>query len=309
MKRILVGTVIILNLVACASGPHKDELQIKPSYSERVRGEGVSTYNAKASCPKNLDWMKERDWHLLIPLANACVQSQEWAVLEKIGNHLATQAHLTPWGAYYMGLVAMEQGNYPRAQWMLELALKKAPKEGILHYQLGRLQWANGDEAQAVTSFKQASDLNESLIEAHSICGQIALERGELSDARRYINKALAQKSNHVESMQTLVALEVKAGDFAKAEDLMVKVVSAQPRNMQARLALAQIQEQHLRKLPEALSTYREIKELSLEQKLDASVPFNLEDKIKNLEKSLSQVQKGRKVMSREPSTQKQVRK
>lgn len=310
MKKISIAA-LSLCLAACASAPQKktDGLVIKPSYTEKV---GAIPLEAQKSqtCPSDSAYQKE-DWRKVVLLANACVKAKDWNNLEKVGSHLAKTAPLTPWGPYYMSLVATIRRDYPRAQWMLELALKKAPNEGLFHYELGRLYWEQKDEAGAIKEMKLASDLNPALTDAHYIVGQLALRADDLGQARKMFAKALANNSKHSPSLMGLAQAEIKAKDYAKAEEMLGRAIDANPRSSKARLALAQVQELHLKKVQDALASYRELKQLGAERKLDESVQsMGLEEKIQNLEKTLSQVNRGSQVKTvRKPTAEQQVAK
>lgn len=310
MKKLSVVAALSLWLTACASGPQQkktDEVVIKPSYSEKV---GALTLDAQKSqsCPSDSSYQKE-DWRKVVLMANACVKAKDWNNLEKLGSHLGKNAPLTPWGPYYMSLVATIRKDYPRAQWMLELALKKAPNEGLFHYELGRLYWEQKDEAAAIKEMKLASDLNPALTDAHYIVGQMALRADDLSTARKMFAKALSNDSKHANALLASAQVEIKAKDYEKAEEMLGRAISANPRSLKARFAMAQVQELHLKKMQDALSSYRELKQLGAERKLDENVQsLGLEEKIHNLEKSLSQVNTPVKTV-RKPSAQQQVAK
>ena len=77
-------------------------------------------------------------------------------MVEKVGSRLAKIDHASPWGAYFLSLGSQGQGNHTRALWMSDLALKKSPKLGFLHYQKGRVLWGMGEYESAVTSMNDA---------------------------------------------------------------------------------------------------------------------------------------------------------
>lgn len=278
----------------------------------------VPTYKAKASvvsleklgggiCNSEVPWTGS-DWHKAIPTANACVKARDWNRLEKLGNDLAIRAPLTPWGPYYLSLAAEGRRDYPRARWMLELAIKKAPNEGLFHYELGRIFWDLKESADALRELKLASEASPGLTEAHWIMGRIALQRQEYSQADAYLQKAIESNPRHMPSLMTLAALKINRKDFKQAEELLNRATSVNPRSTKARLALAQVQEEHQKKLSEALHTYRQIKQLAADRKLDEGVTLNLDDKIKTLEKSISQVNKGSQQLTvRTPSAERNV--
>jgi hypothetical protein len=84
--------------------------------------------------------------------------------------------------------------------------------------------------------------------------------------------------------------------------------VSLNPKGAKARLALASVQSEHLKKYDEALHTYKKIKQLNAEKKLDESVQINLDEKIKSLEKNIAQAAKAKdQAQVRTPSNERKV--
>lgn len=314
MRPMEMALVLVLSIFvgACSSLKKVDDAdsmtagKFAASYLEKT--DAVTLDNAKVGdCPT--DGWESVDWKKAVAFANACVKAKDWVKVDKIGNHLAIQAYLTPWGPYFLSLSAAARKDYPRAQWLLELASKKAPQEGIFHYQLGRLAWENGDEAVAIKELTQASDMNSSLVEAQTLLGLLAYRKQDNSTAERRFQKALEADPTHWPAMMGLASVKIKNGNWKEAEELLVKSVKMKPASSKARLALAQVQETHLQKLSDALQTYKDIKSLSAERKLDEGIKVNLEEKIQSLEKSLSQAQKVNQVTVRKPAEQKRIAK
>lgn len=310
MKNLVLAASVALLLSACASTPNGQKADVPvPTYTEKVSAITLDEFKPAASCPAG-DKYKNPDWRKMVGFANACVKAKDWHKVEAIGNELAINAHLTPWGPYFMSLAAQSRKDYLRASWMLELALKKAPQEGIFHYQMGRLQWEQGDNAAALKSMKTASDLNPSLTDAHYVVGQLALQKDSFSEAEKMFRKTLALDEKHWPATMGLATTYMKSSDWAKAEETLSQAVRMNPRSMKARLALAQVQEMHLKKTAEALHTYKELRSYAQDKKLDESVHMNLDEKIQNLEKSSApQVSKGSQLTERAPTAAKKVTK
>jgi tetratricopeptide (TPR) repeat protein len=301
VKNLVFAASVALLLSACAGGPSQKADVPVPTYTEKVSAITLNEFKPSTSCPSDAKF-KGQDWRKMVSFANACVKAKDWRKVEAIGNELAINAHLTPWGPYFLSLAAQSRKDYPRATWMLELALKKAPKEGIFHYQLGRLNWEMGDDAAALKELKLASEMNPSLTDAHYVMGQLALRKDNYSEAEKLFRKTLALDDKHWPATMGLASAAMKSGDWAKAEEVLSHAVSMNPRSMKARLALAQVQEMHLKKVAEALHTYRELRAYAQQNKLDETVQVNLDEKIQTLEKSTSQVNKGSQVTERAPT-------
>lgn len=295
-----------LVLAGCASSPAKTGNQPAPTYTEKVSA-GSLDYVKASDCPHD-SMYESLEWKKVALLANACVKAKDWNRVEKMGNFLATHAYLTPWGAYYLSLSAANRKDYQRATWMLELALKKAPNEGLFHYQLGRLHWEQGEDALALKSLKTAADLNQSLTDAQWIIGQMALQRGDTSESERYLKKALSNNPQHWSALMSMAALKSRTKDWQDSADYLQKAISANPRSSKARVALAQLQEMQLKRLADALQSYRDLKRLNNDHKLDEGIHFDVDQKIKNIESNMVQTQKAAQIPkeaqnNRKPST------
>lgn len=306
---VLIASVGFLS--ACSSveksGPSiGPSLAAQPTYQEKAQTTTVAQFSS-THCTSENAWTS-RDWRKAVIWANACAKNKDWLRLEKLGNDLAVRAPLTPWGPYYMSLAAVGRQDYPRARWMLELTIKKAPNEGLFHYELARIHWDLKEDAAAIKELKLASDLSPGLTDAHWIMGRIALQRQDFSLAESYLQKALTSNPKHLSAILTMAALKISRKDFNQAEELLQRAAGVNPRSAKARLALAQVQEEHQKKLNDALRTYRQIKQLAHERKLDESIQMNLDDKIRVLEKTLSQATKSTEQLTvRTPSAEENV--
>jgi tetratricopeptide (TPR) repeat protein len=308
MKKLTLIVFGAISLVGCATGGSSTKsatVAPVPTYNEKAGAVALSDFNA-GGCPADGKW-EGPDWRKALASANACVKAKDWRKVELIGNYLAVSAHLTPWGSYYMSLSAQNRKDYPRAVWMVELALKKAPNEGLFHYQMGRLYWEQGQEQLALKSLKQASDLNANLTGAHYIMAQMALQKESYAEAEKLFRKALAADSKHWPSLMGMATVKMKSYDWTNAVVYLEDGVRQNPRSAKARLALAQIHETQIKNLQEALSVYKELRSQAMAKKLDEPVVLNLDEKISALEKSASQVSKGKELV-RKPTAEGQVR-
>lgn len=275
---------------------------VVPSYEAKVSSIPLEQVRAVPAAPAN-------KWETLplpkvMEMANAAMKSKDYLQVEKIGDFLARASYLTPWGPYYLAMAAESRHDYPRAVWMLELALKKAPKEGLFHYELGRIHWELKADSEAIKHLKLASELNPTLTGAHWVLGQMAMQRQDYSEASKLLEKALVSDSGHGPSLLAMAQLKMLQKEWDRAETYLLHAIAVYPRSSKARLALAQVQESHLNKLGEALRTYKQLKQLVADHKLDESVTINLDEKIQALQKNVAQVHEAGKVSQRQPATE-----
>lgn len=300
----LLGAVVLLS--SCASSSRNSDTalapKVKPTYFDKVTAQRIEDWDPGVACPLSQTEDSKVEWKKLANLAAACVKIQNWGQVEKLGNQLSIHGRLTPWGPYFLALAAEARRDFPRALWMLELGLKKAPREGILHYQLGRIRWQMGDDVLALQSLHEASNLNPSLTDAHWVDGMLALNAGKLGEAEVAFEKALANQSSHWLALMALAEVKLRGKDFSRAENLLQRALRFNDRSLRARLALAFVQEVELKKFREALGSYQDIKRLSAENKLDATLNMNLEEKIRSVESELAKAEK-LKISSRQPAS------
>ena len=259
MKKLILALSIFSLVMGCASKPAKkgkettpiaEKEEVKATYNEKVTVMEVDALS-KTPCPREGAWTGV-EWRKVIPMANACVRAKDWHRVESIGGYLGVHAHLTPWGPYYMSLAAGARKDYPRAIWMLELALKKAPTEGLFHYQMGRMHWELEDDVAALKELKMASDMNPGLTDAHWVMGQIALQRGDTTEAERLLDKTLDNDSKHLPALMAMASIKSKAKDWPAAESYLSRALRSSPKNAKVRMAMNQVQEKMKADRPQA---------------------------------------------------------
>lgn len=310
MKRIVLFSFTYLALVACASSPKSNvtEATMTNSNSGLEYTKSVAPISLRAhdsqSCNRQVVHMKGLTWKQLMKEANNCVQSGNWAVVEVIGNQLAQVEHLSPWGAYYMSLAAESRKELPRAMWMIELALKKAPQSALLTYQQGRLQWLGNEQTSAQKTLKRATDLDPRLVDAQLLLGQMAMISGDYTEAGKRFQAALAVEPRHLPALLGWAEVRIRAKDSKEANEALAQAVFNHPSSYRARLRQAQVLEQMEKNFPEALNAYKRLKALERDRKLDALVDQDLDGKIRELESAVKQSAPNQ-LSLREPAEQK----
>lgn len=291
MKHNIWMVLIVLGAVGCAhqtpkSGTTAEVVNPKlgMEFTAQVKPQMMRTMDRSGVCPRQATAVKGQSWRALLASANACVQTGNWKMLELVGTEMAQIQHLSPWGPYYLSLAAESRKEYPRALWMAELALKKAPASGLLVFQQGRIHWLMRDQTTALKSFQRATELEPRLSDAHLVLGQMALVNGDLNEAGKRFQAAIAAESNYVPALLGLGEVRLKKNDIKGASEVLAQAVFSQPSSYRARLRHAQVLESYEKNFPEALNAYRRLRSLERERKLDAAVDFNLENKIRELE-------------------------
>lgn len=270
------------------SSTEADALRSKV-YLESVQAVGASSESGRTACPKDEKTWKTLGWKKLMAYTNACVLSHDDASAEKLANALATMDPLSPWGPYYLSVIAENRKELPRALWMIELALKKAPKSALVQYQRGRVQFAMGETAQAIQSFRTVTQLDPQFTEANLAVGHILFREQYKSEALPFLERALEHDRHNLDALVAAAECQLDRSDFKKASQYLTRARDLAPQRTGVHLKLAEIQEEKLHDFSGALDSYRRIKSLMGRRKLDETVSVNVEEKINKLQVLVSQ--------------------
>jgi tetratricopeptide (TPR) repeat protein len=306
--RILLVTILALAIAGCASAPAKKTdsplaaatpIPTPAPQKMMIAGETLNNMAGSKSCAKVVSKIASLSDDM--KSAAACARAGQWTMVEEFGNQMAIQFPGDAWGSYFLSLSAEHNKDWPRARWMIELAVKKSPNEGLCLYQLGRLQWLMGEKMTALDTLKKASDKNASLVDAHVLMGQIAMFDQKKSDAEKSFLKAYEVDAKNLAALMGLAEVYRMNKNWVEAEKYLRRAVSAHPKHLEARLQLAQGLETFAQDMSGALDVYREIKKLDQKKELDATPAFDLNAKIQTLQASVAEQMK-RKMSERQPS-------
>lgn len=292
MRQMILLVLGLIFLGGCASGPQMTKEQPSSLLGQEyvVKVAPISTRTSEGgSCPKQVKAVIGQSWKSQVAAANACVRTGQWAMVETLGQTLAEVHHLGPWGAYFMSLAADARGDTPRANWMIELALKKSPNLSLLVYQQGRLQWKLRDQVAAQKTLRRAVDLDTRLVDAQIILGQMAMTQGDVSEAGKRFRLALDTEPRHLPALLGFAEVSIQKKDAKAAHEVLDQAIFGFPTNLRARVRKAEVLETLDHNLAEALAAYRRVRSLERDRKLDASIDFDLEGKIRQLEGAVIQ--------------------
>lgn len=309
MKQLALAFGIMLFAAGCASSGVREASQDSRPFTESMRGYTFDQLRTSASCPKHSAQWKDAEWKELMDAAAACAKDGHWVQVERLGNALAIKEPVAPWGAYFLSLSAESRKDMNRANWMIDLAIKKAPQEGILLYQKGRLQWESGDVKTAQDLIAKAVAANPSLTEAYVLLGKMDLLSDHLSRAKDAFESAYHLNPHSFDALLGLADVQLKKQNWAAAESYLHRAISNNPRSMQAHLQLAQGIETLAKDQKAALTSYKKLKRLAERNELDERPPIDIDQKIKTLESWIAQTARSDRAMNREPSAQGKVSK
>jgi predicted CXXCH cytochrome family protein len=135
---------------------------------------------------------------------------------------------------------ALTQAGQPtRAISLLNHALKVAPNDALLWYQLGiahssRERGAE-PETEAIAAFEKAVTLDPDLAEAHNLLGAALAGKGELDRAEKELLSALRVNPDLPDALGNLGHLLATRGDLAQAAFYLARSVQLKPDDAEAR--------------------------------------------------------------------------
>lgn len=237
------------------------------------------------ACPSSDKTWKKESLANLIEISNKCVGLKKWDRVNTIAKFVSVEFLKEPWGPYYLSLAAFEKGQYPLSLWYSDLANKRRSDATIV-YQKARAQWALGDANEAVKTMKIAAE-KKSFVEANLFMGRIHYRDSDLKSAGTYFENVVADDANNAVALVGLAEMKRKKGDLKEAISYMERAVNWSPRTVDYRLRLADLYESES-KFSDALNAYKRLRSLMTETRQSAaSIPVNLEEKIKTLESQL----------------------
>lgn len=313
MKKI-VFKVLLISTFAFALGCSTTPKEAKQSDGEMARrylvGVEVKSFSETGqwqvkSCPKTKSekW-SETNWQGLVKMANGCVVEARWEMVEELGNHLAQQESFAPWGAYFLSLSAQSRGDYSRALWMVELALKKSPQMGLLLYQKGRLHWSIKDYSEATALFSESLRRDPNIVDAHLMLGQIYYRDQEFAKARGHFERVLKSEDKNYVALVGLAECELKDNKIEVALDYFGRAVTRNPEDLSLRVRRAFVLETAAQNPQLALKAFNEIKNLTAKGKLKGDLNFDLNAKISELENTVSKLAMAAKETRKPGSTE-----
>lgn len=171
----------------------------------------------------------------------------------------------------YQGITLYYKGQYPDADSLLALSVKRAPQDGESWYNRGRIAFRRDRLQVAQGHFEKALEVDSLLSGAFFYLGRIALKREEHESARRELNRALEvgyrkdecwyylglsyaphevdpasfafrevvrYNPKSIKGRLRLAAIDVKRGETKEAQELYEQVLSIDKKQFTARLEL-----------------------------------------------------------------------
>ncbi len=267
MKKAIGFSLVILVIQSLGCATKGTQSVDAEQYVQGLRSESVrQSRSSGPQCPRTSEsWSQESSWRALVAQANACVRSQNWPQVEAIGQHLAQTEPVGPWGAYYLSLSAEATQRLPRALWMIDLALKKAPRNSLLTYQMGRVQWAMGDYEKAMESYQQALRYDSDLMDAHLALGLIYFRDQDSAKANHHLSKVLESEPQNFAALVALGEIQLERGQREQAQELLARAARENSSDQKLRARLDKLNEELALERAQALAASSPRREPSAE--------------------------------------------
>jgi len=151
-----------------------------------------------------------------------------------------------PAGWANWGILALRQRNYDLAGQRLEQAHKLAPQDDHIYSLLGVLEDDRGHSADAIANLRKAADLNPRNLKAiYQLAEEIERQGGENNEAefQQLIQKILAAQPDNLAALLELSRIAAKRGDAATLKTAVAQIgsrSSAWPPEVQQQVAALQ---------------------------------------------------------------------
>ncbi len=105
---------------------------------------------------------------------------------------------------YYLGVIALQTGNYEQAQSFLTRAVVLEPNNADANNNLGVALMLQDKATEAADCFRKALAISPTLADAHNNLGKTYRDAGQPEQAIEHYRKALASNPNHFEAWRNM---------------------------------------------------------------------------------------------------------
>lgn len=284
------GSLVLAALMtACSSAPvattgkKVDTVQIQRKYASQVSSSFEGEKKVE-NCPVQKAVETDKNWRSLMAKANGCINKAQWSMVETIGERISELEPDAPWGAYYLSVASENRGHIERALWMIDLALKKASSVGVLRYQKGRVLWKQQFFKEAIAEMQKSIELDKGIKDAHLFLGQVYLRELDFKKAQGHFEAVLLSESRNQAALLGLANCYIELENTKEAINVVERGISNFPRVLDFRLQEVYVYENLIKETAVALAKYKHLQSLIAAKKVDGTLPFDINEKIKTLE-------------------------
>lgn len=307
--------LLALFLTGCAGGGPKDSSnELTPQVSQSEMKKYFSGLRLAASAPgetqgrcSDSSTSKSTDWKALVQAASQCVVEKNWKKVEELAFEISRRDLNNPWAPYFISLTAEQSGEFARAMWMVELAMKKSsPDIALFRFQKGRLWFAQKQVSKAMSEFEFAAAKDPHLVEANVFLGEVHFRDSEPDKAMAYFKKVVSQDETNIRGLKGLAECHIQFNKGEPAAELLAKAATVAPSDLNVRLRLAYVWEELLKNQTQALTVYQGLKASLSRGTIREKPDFDLNAKIKSLEGAV-QAENSKTATTREISSERKA--
>ncbi len=294
-------------LGACATFPDKKiamvmpALEVKPPVESQVslvRSIAESEVKPGRCVKLNEKWKMDYKWKDAIEACTACLKARDLNKVEEIAEELSRRELANPWGPYYLAIVARLQDHLERANWMVEMSLKRAPQSGLVHYLRGQILWDQKLYDPAVIAFEKSVQFDDSIVSAHMILGEVYYRDQDFKGAIPHFAKVLDKDSKNKIAWQGTAQSQLELKNYNEAFAAFDRLNDLDAHDGYYLGQMAEIQENAMHKPEEALDLYVKLSKRMKSGMIEKNSDDQIEMKIKRLQ---AQVNKARVVANVKP--------
>ncbi len=142
---------------------------------------------------------------------------------------------------YNLGYYYYTRGQKEKALEEFQLALRLDPRMAPAHFNLGVMDYNEGRLDEAAHHFKQALAINPKYAEAYAYLGEVYSRKGSSEEELDTYRKAFALDPNDIRALNHLGAAYLRNGDVEKALKTFQRVVAIDPNQVEPLLSLGEI--------------------------------------------------------------------
>lgn len=284
LKNIIIMSVLGLYVIGCGtSGPKESsiikkrmgsvsdigEKELGGDLAERLKRSRFYTQNNTLLSSMNNDSVKEKcefntekdykDWGKMLRVGFACVNKNNWKMVDTIGRTFNVRHIDAPWGAYFLSLASEKAGDMPRALWMIGLADRKSPNNAIIEFQKARLLWLQGQRDSAFQSAKKALTLDPKLSEAALLMAQVYFSDYEFENAQIYYRRVLNLNEKMFTAVLGMAESFAQLDKYKEAVPFYIRAIKIKKNRIDLAYVLADIYETKTKDYKRALDWYEKI--------------------------------------------------
>jgi len=177
----------------------------------------------------------------IIEQAKIALSSQNWDQARKRLIKADTIVPGDSWVTLSRGEVMVHQGNSEKGRKMIEMLIENRPNYIDSYLSLAALEIESDALDKAMIVLNQGLAQQPEHVALLTMAGRLYLDRGEIKEAARSAAAALRVIPKHVPSLLVLGEVYKLVGDNAKALAYVTKAAQLDPKNDQARAALADL--------------------------------------------------------------------